>query len=185
MEGYRSSLQFVPSPSLSQGGEGWGVEAGVKEVCRWQAVIVDPLRAQQVLGRPAPGFGCAQASVPRGAGLFCIRPTASTTYRRPGAGRAALRADDCVRPCLGPAADATGHFRPNPKTVGNHHPKAVVMVRVVRIVPVARGHAGVLLIVVPRPAAQGPRPVPAKPRHRDAGFALPIQPPKRLPISVT
>ena len=90
-----------------------------------------------------------------------------------------------AHPCLGPVAVTTGHFRPNPKTVGPHQPKPDVGIRVVWIVPVALTHTSVPLIVVPRPPAQGPRPVPAKPRYLGAGFAFPIQPPRRLPISVT
>ena len=52
----------------------------------------------------------------------------------------------------------------NAKIVGHHHPKPVVAVAVVRIVPVAVGAADVPLIIVERPAAHHPVVLPARPR---------------------
>jgi hypothetical protein len=91
------------------------------------------------------------SSLPQGAGLFCICPVLPLAQHRPGAGRAGSQG-------LGrPAWFAGRHFRHAQKVVRNHHhPKPIVVVPVVRVVPVANRTADVFTIVVERPAAQHP-----------------------------
>ena len=103
-------------------------------------------------------WGCPASGTHPGSGAVAMRPAPHPrpfSYQEKGENRCAAR--DRLRrfSCLGPAGCPTRQFRLlRMEKRGHHHPKTVVPVTIVGIVPVANGAADVVLIVVERAPAQ-------------------------------
>ena len=167
-----------------------------------------PPRKPLLRGKDAPPQGYPQGAGP----LLFARPRAPGPER--GQGQAPPFFDASARkvgtiPCGRPPAR---QFRPAGKKRGHHHPKALIHVVVVRVVPVAVGAADGRFIIVERAAAHhpvvcGPAPAtaacyagrglpdlcaacptapwPASSRVVTSRRVVFCQPPSRRPISVT